>query len=81
MATPAHRLASERVWPVETSTVVLMPTRSGGSPSRQATERRTGIRCTTLTQLPLAFCGGNTANSAPVDCEMLDTEPWHSDSG
>ncbi len=33
------------------------------------------MRCTTFTQLPLAFCGGSTANSAPVDCEMLDTVP------
>ena len=29
----------------------------------------------------VAFCGGSTANSAPVDCEMLDTVPQHSDSG
>ena len=27
---------------------------------------RTGTRCTTLTQLPLAFCGGRIANCAPV---------------
>ena len=27
---------------------------------------RTGTRCTTFTQLPLAFCGGRIANCAPV---------------
>ena len=27
---------------------------------------RTGTRCTTLTQLPVAFCGGRIANCAPV---------------
>ena len=27
---------------------------------------RTGTRCTTFTQFPLAFCGGRIANCAPV---------------
>src|SRR5476649_1935940 len=56
----------ERRWPVSISMVVLMPTRSGGSPAWHSTEVRIGMRCTTLTQLPVAFCGGSTANSAPV---------------
>ena len=68
---PARRPPSERLWPVSISTVVLMPTRSGGSPSRQVTAMRTGMRCTTFTQLPVAFCGGSTANSAPVAWAML----------
>ena len=32
---------------------------------------RTGTRCVTLTQLPLAFCAGITANSLPVPAPML----------
>ena len=42
---------------------------------------RTGMRCTTFTQLPEAFCGGSTANSAPVAWAMLGTLPVHSASG
>ena len=78
---PASRPAIDRVWPVSISTVVLMPTRSGGSPSRHCTAMRTGMRWTTFTQLPEAFWGGSTANSAPVACEMLATDPVHSESG
>ena len=44
----------------------LMPERSGGLPSTSSNCRRTGTRCTTLTQLPLAFCGGISAYSEPV---------------
>ena len=34
---------------------------------------RTGMRWTTFTQVPEAFCGGSTANSAPVAWAMLAT--------
>ena len=34
---------------------------------------RTGTRCTTLTQLPVAFCAGSIENSAPVAGLMLST--------
>ena len=37
---------------------------------------RTGTRCTTLTQLPLAFCGGRIANCAPVPGLTDATVPW-----
>ena len=47
-------------WPVSTSTVTLSPARSGSSGSGLSSSRRTGRRCTTLTQLPVAFCGGST---------------------
>jgi hypothetical protein len=30
------------------------------------TARRTGSRCTTFTQLPVAFSGGSMENAAPV---------------
>ena len=43
-----------------------MPARSCGSPATAGIAMRTGMRCTTLTQLPVAFCGGSTENSAPV---------------
>ena len=36
---------------------------------------RTGIRCTTLTQLPLEFCAGRTENSEPLAGLMLSTVP------
>ena len=42
---------------------------------------RTGMRCTTLTQLPVAFWGGSTENSAPVAWLMLATVPRQSRSG
>ena len=34
---------------------------------------RTGTRWVTLTQLPLAFCAGRSANSLPVPAPMLWT--------
>ena len=42
---------------------------------------RTGTRCTTLTQLPLAFCGGRIANCAPVPGLTDATVPWKMRSG
>ena len=42
---------------------------------------RTGTRCTTLTQLPLAFCGGRIANCAPVPGLTEATVPWKVRSG
>jgi len=42
---------------------------------------RTGTRCTTLTQLPLAFCGGRIANCAPVPGLTELTVPWNVWSG
>ena len=36
---------------------------------------RTGTRCTTLTQFPLAFCGGRIANCAPVPGLTAATVP------
>ena len=41
----------------------------------------TGTRCTTLTQLPLAFCAGRSANSALVAGAMVLTRPRHLASG
>ena len=42
---------------------------------------RTGTRCTTLTQLPLAFCGGRIANCAPVPGLIATTRPKNATSG
>ena len=42
---------------------------------------RTGRRCTTFTQLPDAFCGGSSANSAPVAGLMLSTSACQMTSG
>ena len=37
---------------------------------------RTGSRCTTLIQLPVAFCAGIRANAAPVPPLKPSTTPW-----
>ena len=43
--------------------------------------RRTGMRCTTLTQLPVAFCAGSTENSEP-DAGLIEaTCAFHSSPG
>src|ERR1700726_4232618 len=43
------------------------PTRSGWAASSSGFRRmRTGRRCTTLIQLPVAFCAGIRAKAAPV---------------
>ena len=42
---------------------------------------RTGTRCTTFTQLPLAFCGGRIANCAPVPGLTAATTPRNLWSG
>ena len=44
------------------------------APSRSS-EMRTGTRCTTLIQLPEAFCGGSSANAAPVPGARPTTRP------
>ena len=56
-------------------TTTLMPARSSGSPGARSTFTRSGMRCTTFTQLPEAFCAGSTENSAPLAGEMLSTVP------
>ena len=38
-----------------------MPVRNA-RPSRSSTFKRTGMRCATLTQLPVAFCAGSSEN-------------------
>ena len=55
------------------------PRRSALMPVRSAQVRRlrrracsrTGMRCVTFTQLPVAFCAGSSENSAPVPAPML----------
>src|SRR5207253_2744720 len=54
--------ANVRRRPVSISTVTLMPARSSEMSWPASKLIRTGTRCTTLTQLPLAFCGGRIAN-------------------
>jgi len=62
-------------------TVAVMPARSGGSPTCGSRRSLTGRRCTTLTQLPDAFCGGRIANSAPVAGLTLSTSASQLASG
>ena len=62
-------------------TVTVMPARSGVPFGVCSTSSSTGIRCTTFTQLPVAFCGGSTENSAPVAGAMAPTVAGHSTPG
>ena len=39
---------------------------------------RTGTRCTTLIQLPVAFCAGSSAKAAPVPAPSPAMRPWYS---
>ena len=51
-----------------------MPARSFGPSAGGSTRMRTGMRCTTFTQLPEAFCAGSTLKVAPEAGLMLSTE-------
>jgi hypothetical protein len=62
---------------VSISTSALMPGRSVGAPSTGSMLRRTAMRCTILTQLPVAFCAGSTANSAPEAGLIEATRAFH----
>ena len=66
---------------VSIAIVAVAPARSAGSPSRGSSRIFTGMRCTTFTQFPEAFCGGRMANSAPEAGEMLSTSPTQGKSG
>ena len=60
-------------------TSVDRPTRSGcAASSFGSSAMRTGTRCTTLIQLPVAFCGGSSENAPPEPAAMLATTPWYS---
>jgi hypothetical protein len=60
-----------------------MPARSGrGLPSALASSRIfTGTRCTTLTQLPVAFSGGSSEKREPVPALIEFTVPTNTDPG
>src|SRR5690606_37830789 len=60
-------------YPVSTLTVALVPEYSGSAGLISSSSRRTGTRCTTLTQLPVAFSGGSKAKSDPAPGLMLVT--------
>ena len=63
------------------STFTLMPARSRRVSSSLSKAMRTGTRCTTLTQLPVAFCGGRIENCAPVPGLTAITWPVNAWSG
>ena len=81
LALPPSRPARLRWRLMSIVTVAVIPARSGGSPWCGSSRTRTGRRCTTLTQLPEAFCGGRIANSAPVAGLMLSTSALQVTSG
>ena len=59
-------------------TFTVMPVRSVGPGLLSSNFKRTGTRWTTLTQLPLAFCGGRTDSSEPVEGLIELTDAFHS---
>src|SRR5262249_53249162 len=69
-------LPSDRLRPVSISTLTLMPARRSLVSWSGSNTIRTGTRCTTFTQFPLAFCGGRMANWAPVPGLTAATVPW-----
>ena len=73
----SSRSDNDRVRPVSIVAVAVVPARNVGASGLLMSLRRTGRRCTTLTQFPDAFCGGKIANSAPVAGEMLCTSAFH----
>src|SRR5262249_25079354 len=60
---------------VSTSTEALRPIRNSTLSVGSVKWMRTGTRCTTFTQLPVAFWAGSTENIAPVPAPMLATSP------
>src|SRR5260221_4662544 len=76
--------AVARAWPQEdlrTFTLAVVPMRNGCAGSGSSTLMRTGTRCVTFTQLPVAFCGGRSENAVPLPPERLTTVPWKGGSG
>ena len=71
------KLGSPRSCPVSTFTSTLMPTRSGGLPGVLLTRMRIGMRCTTLTQLPLVFSAGSNEKLEADAGLMRSTVPAH----
>src|SRR6266436_4577810 len=69
-------LPSDRLRSVSISTLTLMPDRRSLVSWSGSNAIRTGTRCTTFTQFPLAFCGGRMANWAPVPGLTVPTVPW-----
>ena len=55
-----------------------MPARRFEVSSSGSKQKRSGTRWTTLTQLPLAFCGGRIENCAPVPGAIEQIVPFHS---
>ena len=71
--------ATERPLSSATSTVTFIdrPTRNGFlATSAGSSAMRTGTRCTTLIQLPVAFWAGSSENAAPVPAPRPSTLPW-----
>ncbi|KAG1073399.1 hypothetical protein G6F40_017472 [Rhizopus arrhizus] len=63
--------------PTSTSTSMDRPTRSGCVfRSSGSSVMRTGTRCTTLIQLPVAFCAGSRAKALPVPASRPEILPW-----
>ncbi|WYX51052.1 hypothetical protein WJ977_31205 [Achromobacter xylosoxidans] len=61
---------------MSTVTSADRPMRSGWSASSLGSRlMRTGTRCTTLIQLPVAFCDGSSAKAEPLPAITSPTRP------
>src|SRR5882757_168783 len=69
----ADRVCSRVLDSVSTLTSALNPACSNTAASASVMCKRTGTRCTTLTQLPVAFSGGSSENWDPVPGLKLTT--------
>ena len=78
-ARPHRRASGRRCRATSTFASIDRPTRSGCAASCfGSSAMRTGTRCTTLIQLPVAFCAGSSAKAAPVPAPRPATVPWYS---
>ena len=66
-----------RLWPVSTETSTLMPAAGDTSVGPPVILMRTGMRCTTFTQLPEEFSAGSSENCDPEAGATLCTTPVH----
>ena len=73
----APAISCQRRWPVSIEITALMPVLSRTLQPLFSRLILTGIRCTTLTQLPEMFSAGNGENAEPLAGEIDVTDPRH----
>src|SRR6185295_5280858 len=71
----------QRLCPVSIEMTALMPVLNGTSQELPSRVMRTGMRCTTFTQLPEMFSDGSGENALPLAGDTEPTVPRQSQSG